>query len=111
MRLLRAVARVRLFHRLWEQIVRHAIFDVVRLAGENRDGFILGLPAEAGYSAVVGAAVGNSLDAELRADSGALVMAPEYLSILNRINQSQAEQLKRNPKSHVEIGNLSLEIG
>ena len=44
-------------------------------------------------------------------DSGALVMASEYLSILNRINQSQAEQLKRNPKSHVAIGDLPLEIG
>src|SRR5215813_6805063 len=110
-RLLRAIARVRLFHRLWEQLVRHAHFDVIRLAGENRNGFVLGLPTEAGYCAVVGAAVGNSLDAELRAYSGAVVMAFEYLSILDRINQSHAEHLKWNPKSHVVVGDFPLEIG
>src|SRR5262249_13772463 len=61
--------------------------------------------------AVVAAAVGSSLDAKLCAESGACVMACEYLSILDRLNQSHAEQLKRNPKSKVVIGELPLEIG
>ncbi len=94
-----------------EQLVGHADFDVVGLAGENFQRFVLRLPAEARDGAVVAAVVGMAGDAELLLESGISSHVGEDGGIGNIFDQAGAESGSGNAEDDVaELIHL-LEVG
>ena len=94
----------------WETL--HWLFPSrrCRLAGEDGDGFVLRLPTETRDGPVVAAAIGMSINAEGIVQGSSSVMVRQDFSILNRLNQAEAEHGKRNAKGQVARFVLGLEI-
>ena len=53
-----------------EELVGDALLDVVGFAGEDQQGFVLRLPAEAGDGTIVAGVIGSARDTELSFCSG-----------------------------------------
>ena len=84
---------------LGKQVVGDAHFHVVGFPRKYHDRFILGLPAEARDSAVVAAAIGNAVNAELVANFLRCVVACEDFTILDAIEYPKTKQLQWNAEA------------
>ncbi len=84
-----------------EVLVGDAHFDVVGLAGENLQRFVLRLPAEAGNGAVVAAVVGMAGDAELAFERGVGSHVGENGRIWDVLDESGAEDGSGNAEDDV----------
>ena len=81
--------------RCGEDVIGHAHFHVVGLGRKNRQGFVLRLPAETRNGAVVVAPVGNAADPQRSTQRRRGGCVAQDRHILNRLDQTQAEQLER----------------
>ena len=82
-----------------ENLVGNAHLDVVGLTREQLQGFVLGLPAEAGNGAVIAVVVERAADAEAIVGLGGLVL--EERRIIDVFQQSGAEHGGRNTENDV----------
>src|SRR5215468_6515483 len=110
-RLLRALAAGILFLGGRKSFVRNPHLYVVSLTRKNGDRFVLGLPPEARDGAVVAAAIGMAFDAKLGAPPGGGFMLRQNFAVLDGLNQTQPQHLKRNAESQVAGFELRVEIG
>ena len=82
-------------------LVGDAHFDVVGLAGENLERFVLRLPAEAGDGAVVAAVVGMAGDAEAAFERRNWRHVGEDGRVRNIFDQAGAEDGSGDAEDHV----------
>src|SRR5262249_48993841 len=104
---------------LREELVANALLDVVRLAGEEQQRFVLGLPAEARDRPVVAASVriaggqeplrpAENAERSLRRGVGRLVGHDG--GVRDRFDQAQCERRRGNAEDQVGAGHLSSEV-
>src|SRR5262249_25115871 len=94
-----------------KQLVGNAHLDVIGLAGEHRQRFVLRLPAEPSDRAVVAAAVRVPSDAEGSSLLGGRSILREDLAVWDSVDQSYAEHRCGNTEGEIALGELSGEIG
>jgi hypothetical protein len=86
------------------------LLDVIGLASEDRQRFILSVPAEARDGAVIAAAVLVAGNAELALDTQVGVLEGEDGGVRNHLDQAGAKDGSRNSEDHVTVGNLWGEV-
>src|SRR5258708_7559299 len=93
-----------------EKLVGDSLLDVIGLASENGQRFVLRLPAEASDGAVIAAAVLVAGNAELTLGIQIGVLKGENGGVRNHLHQARAKSGSRNPEDDVIVGKLWAEV-
>ena len=109
-RRVRELTARRLVAFLRKEIVADAHLDVVRLAGEHQQGFVLRLPAEPRDRPIVAASIRKSGDPKRGFSRGIRGLIRENRSVRDGLDQARAEYGRRDSQRNIPVPKLIVKV-